>query len=144
MKFLSILSITSLAVSTATALRCEPVQNGIKFDIIHYNPPKFTSGQQIDVTYYGSVLRPVDRDVVLRTYFYDKDKKLINRGSVNLCAVIEKYQQGECPLAPEHGFKITVGHKFTTTAKEHVFIETEVTDEEGTCLSDSENRVQVA
>ncbi|KAF9146143.1 hypothetical protein BG015_011686 [Linnemannia schmuckeri] len=144
MKFLSTLAIISLAASAATALHCKPVEDGVKFHIIHYNPPEFTSDQQIDVTYYGSVLRPIDRDVFLRTYFYDKNKQRIHRGSVNLCAVIEKYHQGECPLDPEDGFKITVGHKFTTTAEDYIFVETEVIDDEGNCLSDSEDRVEMA
>ncbi|KAG0246723.1 hypothetical protein B0O80DRAFT_485704 [Mortierella sp. GBAus27b] len=138
MKILLALTVSALAISGAAAQRF-----GIRFDQIHYNPQEFKSGEPISVTYYGQALKVIDRDVILRTNFYDKNGLRIHRSVVNWCAVLEKYK-GECPMKREDGFKLSVTHTFSTSATDQIQIESIVEDGNGNRLASEKDPIPVA
>ncbi|KAF9168281.1 hypothetical protein DFQ26_000112 [Actinomortierella ambigua] len=143
MKFLVPAILASLA-TTALASLCTPIpaEDGVTFDIIHYVPPEFTSGQEFYVFFYGQVWRTIDRDVVFRTYFYDSGHNLLHSDEANWCAILEAHK-GTCPMKREDGFKIGVPHKFTADVDGEITVETEVVDGQNACLAVSTGTMRV-
>ncbi|KAG0230124.1 hypothetical protein BGW42_001149 [Actinomortierella wolfii] len=138
MRALSTIAFTTLVASVVRA-RCE----GINFDIIHYNPPSFTSGEELHATYYGQVTRKVDRDVNLHTTFMDKNRKIIHKDVSNWCATLERYG-GHCPMEVEDGFKLTFKHKFNTKVDDHIIIAVQAFGNRNACYAYNEDEIQVA
>ncbi|KAF9973780.1 hypothetical protein BGZ73_002968 [Actinomortierella ambigua] len=128
-----------MTVASVALARC----SGIEFETIHYNPQKFSSGEDFHITYYGQVSRTVDRDVNVHTTFYDKDRNVIHRGVSNWCELLEKYG-GSCPMAVEDGFKVTFPFNFEADdAEEFITIEVKAVGTRGACYTYHEDKVLV-